>query len=312
MESDTLFKETFSKYSTVKDKFDSLYIFVIRKLSLEDSHEKISKMIAIIDSMSDGKKKAYLKNRLHNFREYLKTNYKPESLINGIFMVNDNVEFESLVPYYVQTLDMFSHNKLSHQYGSEYPLEWLKELLLDREYINVLKIKNNDITHTKMNSTKKMNVYTNTVKSMDLNKIILERIPKGEPYLIHGVSASLKNYADKNAVLVSTSELTDEIILKAMANVKNIKFHTELTDVLNKLLDPKMENKIVFGKDIQSCIKNGLLKILFCTEAIHKKTSNIPEHFKNFEIKIIKPIEKGDIAEVLEKDYGGAIGIKYY
>ena len=258
------------------------------------------------------KKKTYLKNRLHNFREYLKTNYKPESIINGIFMVSDNIDCESLIPYYAQTLDMFSHNKMSHQYGPEYPLEWLKNLLLDREYINVLKVKNNDITHTKMNSTKKISVYTNTIKSMDLSKIVLDRIPKGEPYLIHGVSVSLKNYSDKNAVSISTSELTDELILKIMSNIKNIKYHAELTDIFNKLLDPKTENKIVFGKDIQLCIKAGLLKILFCTETIHKKMSNIPEHFKNFEIKVITSMEKGDIADRLENDYGGAIGIKYY
>lgn len=312
METDTYFNTTFLKYSNNKDKFDSLYIFVIHKLSLEDSYDKISRMIAIIESMNDPKKKAYLKNRLHNFREYLKTNNKPESVINGIFMVSDNIDYEILIPYYEKTLNMFSHNKISHQYGSEYPLKWLKDLLLDREYINVLKIKNNDITHTQMNSTKKINIYTNTVKSMDLNKIVLERIPKGEQYLIHGVSVALKNYTDKNAVLVSTSELTDEFILKMMSNVKNIKYHNELTDILNKLLDPKMENKIVFGKDIQLCIKSGLLKTLYCTEVIQQKMSSIPEHFKNFEVKVIKLMEKGDIADKLEKDYSGAIGIKYY
>ena len=284
METDIHFNTTFLKYVNTKDKFDSLYIFVLYKLNLEDSHEKISRMIAVIDSMNDPKKKTYLKNRLHNFREYLKTNYKPESIINGIFMVSDNIDCESLIPYYAQTLDMFSHNKMSHQYGPEYPLEWLKNLLLDREYINVLKVKNNDITHTKMNSTKKISVYTNTIKSMDLSKIVLDRIPKGEPYLIHGVSVSLKNYSDKNAVSISTSELTDELILKIMSNIKNI----------------------------QLCIKAGLLKILFCTETIHKKMSNIPEHFKNFEIKVITSMEKGDIADRLENDYGGAIGIKYY
>jgi hypothetical protein len=269
-------------------------------------------MITIIDSMSDFLKKSYLKNRLHNFREYLKTNYKPESVVNGIFMVNDIVEFESLTPYHIFTLDMFSHNKISHQYGIEFPISWLKQLILDREYINVLKIKNNDITYTKMNSTKKINLYTHTIKSMDLNKIVLERIPKGESYLIHGVSGSLKNYTDKNAVSVNTCELTDESILKQMSNIKNIKYHRELTDVLDKLLDPKMENKIVFGKDIRSCIKDGLLKTLYCTEPVHKKILNIPEHLKNFEIKVIASMESGDMADKLEKDYSGAVGIKYY
>jgi hypothetical protein len=312
MEPNTHFNESFSKYSTVKDKFDSLYIFVIYKLNLEDSYEKISKIINIIDSMSDTKKKNYLKCKLHNFREYLNTNYKPEEIINGIFMVNHDVKFESLIPYYSQTLNMFSHNKISYEYDCIYPIEWLKNLLLDREYINVIKVKNNDISHTKMNSTKKIIVYSSTIKSMELDKIVEERIPKGESYLIHGSSSVLKNYIDKNAVSVHGSELNDEAILKIASNIKNLQFQTELEDILSKLLDPKIGSKIVFGKDIKLCIKNSLLKTIYCTELIKKQLLNIPQHLINFEIKVIKQIEKGDIYSQLEKDFSGAVGIKYY
>ena len=49
METDIHFNTTFLKYVNTKDKFDSLYIFVLYKLNLEDSHEKISRMIAVID-----------------------------------------------------------------------------------------------------------------------------------------------------------------------------------------------------------------------------------------------------------------------
>jgi hypothetical protein len=312
MDANTHFETIITKYSNYKDKVDSLYIFVIYKINLEDLSEKITKLISNIDTMNDNKKKSYLKNRLNNFREYLKLNNKPETIINGIFMISENIYMEDLIPYYLQTLNMFEHKKISYQYGSEYPLEWLKDLLLDREFINVIKVKNNDITHTKINSTKKINVYTNTIKSMDLKKIILERVPKGEPYLIHGVSVSLKNFVDKNAISVNTTELTEEAILKIMSNIKNIQYHNELTDIFNKLLDPKIETKITFGKDIQTCIKSSLLKTLYCTETIQKKLSTIPDHYKNFEIKVVKLIEKGDISDKLEKDYGGAIGIKYY
>jgi hypothetical protein len=312
MEPDTHFNNTFSQYSNIKDRFDSLYIWVIYKFSLEDSYERVSRIINIIDSMSDAKKKSYLKNRLHNFREYLKTNYKPESLINGIFMVGETINQEDLTSYHIQTLDMFSHNKISYEYDCIYPLEWLKKLLLDRTYINVIKVKNNDITHTKLNSTKKHNVYSSTIKSMDLAKIVEERVPKGETYLIHGLSSVLKNYIDKNAVGVSTVELDDESILKIVSNVKIIEYQRELEDILSKLLDPKFGSKIVFGKDIKLCVRDSLLKTLYCTEAIYKQTANIPSHLVNFEIKVIKQIEKGDVYDRLEKDFAGAVGIKYY
>jgi hypothetical protein len=188
----------------------------------------------------------------------------------------------------------------------------LQNLLLDREYINVIKIKNNDIQYSKINSTKKITLYSDSIKSMDLSKIIEDKIPKNESYLIHGVSSVLKNFIDKKAIGIHTNELTDEQILKISSNIKNLEYQKALEDILNKLLDPKVGNKIVFGKDIQISIKNSLLKTLYCTEEIYKKSSVIPEHLKIFEFKIIKQIEKGDIYDKLEKDFSGAIGIKYY
>lgn len=311
MDAITHFNETFNKYLGIKDKFDSLYIFVIYKIQLEECTEKVSRIITLIDSMSDTKKKSYLKNKLHNFREYLKMNYEPETFISDIFFVNNDINSESLTPYHKQTLELFQVNKLSYEYASEYPLEWLKNLLLDREYINVIKVKNNDIMHTKINSSKRINVYSNTIKSMELNKIISERIPKGESYLIHGMSAVLKNFVDKNAIAIYTNELTDENILKIASNVKMLVLHKELEDILSKLLDPKLGNKIVFGKDIQTCVNSSLLKTLYCTNDIYKKTNNIPEHLRNFEIKVINQIEKGDIYDKLYNDFAGAVGIKY-
>lgn len=321
MEIDIHFDNNFEKYSSIKDKFDSLYIFVIYKLDFESSYEKVSKIINIIDSMSDVKKKSYLKNRLHNFREYLKMNYNLESLISGIFMVSDDVKLEVLTPYHAQTLDMFSHNKLSYEYDCMYPIDWLKKLLLDRTYINVIKIKNNDVTHIKLNSTKKHNVNSSTIKSMNLAKIVEDLIPKGEPYLIHGVSSVLKNYVDKNALAIRSVELTDEMILGIVSSVKILEYKKELEQILDRLLDPKFGSKIVFGKDIKISIQNSLLKTLYCTDTVEKQLVNIPCHLKNFDVRVIKRIECGDIADRmkiddiynrLDKNFSGAVGIKYY
>lgn len=312
METHVNFNNTFYKYLDKKDKFDSLYIFVINNMIIEEVIEKVLKIILSIDNMSDTKKKIYLKNRLGNFMEYLKINYKPEVFITEIFLIDDNINPETLTTYYKQTLQMFNVNNFLFEYSSTYPLEWLQNLLLDRDYVNVLKIKNNDIQHIKINSSKKLTVYSDTIKSMDLQKIIQDKIPKNEPYLIHGVSAVLKNFIDKKAIGVYTNELTDNKILQIASNIKNLEYQKDLEDILSKLLDPKMNNKIVFGKDIQISIKNSLLKTLYCTEEVYKKTSVIPEHLKTFEIKIIKQIEKGDICDRLEKDFSGAVGVKYY
>jgi hypothetical protein len=307
-----IFNNRFAKYCEKTDKFDSLYIFVIYKTDLEDSCERVSRMIAVIDAMKDPKKKSYLKTRLHDFREYLRVNFKPSTNINSIFMVSDIVDEEPLDKYHVETLNMFDHQKCSYEFGSNFPLKWLKDLLLDREYVNSIYIKNNDIRISKLNSTKKITTFTDTVKSMNLNQIISDNISKGDIYVVHGVSAVLKGFVDTAAIACYTKEISDEDILQLVKNSKCRQNQKELTDVLSKQNDSKEGAKLVYGRDIQKCVKESMLKCLYCSDRIYERTKNIPPTLRNFEIKVIGVIEKGDIGDRLEKDYDGAIGVKYY
>jgi hypothetical protein len=294
------------------DKYNSLYIFIINKLDYEGMIENITKIINGVEKMSDTIKRNYLKNRLYKFRDYIKEFYKPKSIIQEIFFINDSITTESLIPYYSETLEMFSMNNFIYDYANTFEIEWLKKLLLDREYINILKIKGNDITHFKINSTKRKKCYSNTIKSMDLTKIIKDLIPKDENYLIHGVSVFLKNFVDTKAIAVHTTELTDDEILKICKNASMLKLHTELKQILDYINHSKFNNKIFFGKDIQTCIKNSVLKTLYCSTDIYKRTANIPIHLKNFEIKVIETIEKGDIGDRFICDFSGAIGITHF
>jgi hypothetical protein len=303
------FTTTFSKYSVQTDKFESLYIFVIYKLNYDPLVNNITRILHSIESIPDNKKKYYLSTRIKNFIEYIKINYEPESLINGIFLIDTNINYEPMDNYYIDTLEQFVYNNFSYKYGCEYPLDWLKDLVLDRKYINVIKVKNNDFTYSKLNSSKKFIVSCQTIKSMDLKQLITNQIPKTEPYIVHGVSVNLKNFTDKNAVHISTQELTDESILLIYKSIDIKKIHQELNQVLINMSDTKFYNRIVFGQEIKDAIKNNLLETLFCTEQIYNK---IPQQFRNFNVKIVSQLEKFDIGEKLQKEYSGAIGIKYY
>lgn len=306
------FLNKFSKYTNQKDKFESLYIFVIYKLSFLDTIAKILKIINSIDLIPDVKRKYYLKNRMNNFLEYIKINFVPESLVNGIYLLDSNVNYEPMDKYYIETLELFSHNNFSYKYDNEYNINWLKDLVLNRNYINVIKVKNNDITHIKLNSSKKNTVLSQTIKSLNLEQYIQLQIPKSEQYIIHGISVCLKNFTDKNAMHISNSELTDEEILKIYLSDHIKRTQKELSAVLDNMSDTKFYNKMVFGKEIKLAIQNSMLETLYCTKTINDSMNKIPNHLKNFNIKIVHQLEKADIGEKLEKEYSGAIGIKYY
>lgn len=69
---ENIFNDTFSKYNSIKDKFESLYIFIIHNETKEDVEAKLNKIIKIIDSIADSKKKNYLRGRIFSFKNILK------------------------------------------------------------------------------------------------------------------------------------------------------------------------------------------------------------------------------------------------
>jgi len=307
------FNSTFNKYIEKKDKFDSLYIFVLYNATQEMLDEKIKKLYNILDCINDVKKRGFLKSRIFDFRKYVSDNYNLEDKIDSIFMISENVKEEVLTKYHKDTLLMFSHNNCSYDFGSNYPIEWLKHLITNRDYIHVITVKGNDIDHLMLNKTKKKYLYKDTIKSMDLKLIISEKIPKGENYIIHGSSVVLKNYIDANAVTVNQKELNDDEIFKIVDLKKYQKNGLELTELLANMTNPKVKTRLVFGKDIQKCIKNNLLKTLFCSPIIADKVNDkIPKDLMIFDVKIVKSIDKGDIGDELEKNYSGSIGIMMY
>jgi len=304
------FNETFDKFKEDKDKFESLYIFVIYELSKEEMEEKFIKMFKQLDGISDSKKKGFLKSRIFDFKKNIEM-YK-DNIINGIFFVGESIKYFELDKYYLETLKMFKMPKLNYIYDKHFNIKWLKDLVIDRNYTNILKIKNNDISITRVTPIKQLVVYSDTQKSMNLIEIINNKIDKDNKFLIHGSSIHLKQlpetYKNKNCLGIFLKELNlDEIIetIDRFTYEENIK---ELEIWLTKLLDPKEGHKLVFGNDIEELTEQGYIETIYCT--IDNKEKFLK--FNNVNIKYVKSYKNGDFIYNFSKNYNGVLGIKYY
>jgi len=310
---DTKFNETFNKFKDDKDKFESLYIFVIYDFSKEEMEEKFTKIFKQLDGISDSKKKGFLKSRIFDFKKNIEM-YK-DNIINGIFFVGETIKQFELDKYYLETLKMFKVSKINFQFDKHYNIKWLKDLLLDRNYVNILKVKNNDISITKLNSTKQLSTYSDTQKSMNLLEIINTKIiaDKDIKFLIHGSSTHLKQlfdsgYKNKNCLGIIMKDLNLEEIIDTIDKSiyeENIK---ELEIWLTKLIDPKEGHKIVFGNDIEESAEQGFIETIYCTPENEQKYSK----FENVTIKLVKSYKNGDSIYNYSKNYNGVLGIKYY
>lgn len=305
------FDSTFSKYKGISDRHQSLYIFVINNLVLEELIEKIKKMITIIDSGSNPSKKAYLKSKLNNFVENL-IGIQHETKINGVYFVSNSVSYYEFRPFWRETLTSFKSDSLIVKYDDTYQLDWLKNLLLDRSYINILHLNNNNLKHVHMGLTKKRLFKDKNEKKIDTQLYIQENISKGEIVIIHGISSCLKGIVDTNVLKILSGHKKDEELLEVYEKIINDGNAQQLQWWLDRMLDPKEGKKLVFGKDIGTGITDGIIKTVFCSP---ERKIKLLEKYTNENINdklIVVKSYGNDVGKRLSVEFKGAIGIRFY
>ena len=305
------FDAIFDKYRKYEDKQESLYIFIINNISYSDAIDKINKIMTSLDQIQNNYRKNYLKNRIYNFITYL-DNFQLENVVKGIFLVSNEIDRINLDDYWILTLKMYSCDNFYYCYDNFFKIDWLYSFLVDRSYINIINIKNNDVKHVHLSKFKKNIIFTTSSKTFDINEYINNNIEKNIYCIIHGNSHILKIIKEKSNIKVLNTHYNDDELTSIHTQIINDNNIIELKTWLSKLLDPKDGKKIVFGKDIQDCILSKLIKTVFCIPTIKNKLlKKLSSDYIIFDIVEIDPVYN-DIGKILEKDYMGIIGIKFY
>lgn len=318
----THFNSIFNKYRQINDKHQSLYIFVITDLTVGSVIEKVKKIITSIDNCSNPSKKAYLKNKLNKFIENLigteSTNIQSESniILNKIFFISDfvnsSIDSYDITKFWKETLEIFKCDQFIVNNDDTFNLDWLKDLLLSRTYVNVLCFNNNNLKHFHLTHTKKKLVKEKQEKKMDVNLYINENTNKGDLTIIHGISSFLKNLQETTYLKILTDYKKDEELLEEYDKILNNNNAIQLQWWLDRILDPKEGKKIVFGKDIGIGINDSTIKTIFCSpERKTKLLENFPNNNLNDKLIVVKSYGN-DVGNQLQTNFKGAIGIKFY
>jgi len=300
------FNNNFNEYVNIKDKYESLYIFVIYDFTKEEMEDKFVKIFKQLDGLSDPKKKGFLKSRIYDFKKYMEV-YK-DNIINGIFLVGESIKYFELDKYYLETLKLFKVSKCNYVYDKYFDINWLRNLVLDRIYVLVIKIKNNDVSITKINSTKQLTIYNETIKSLNIVSFLETKLEKDTKFLIHGQVKQLENFKNKLCLGIVNKELNLEEQLEVIDKSTYEENINELEIWLTKLVDPKEGHKLVFGNDVLEQAEQGFIETIYCTLENQEKYSKI----ENIKIKYVKSFKTGDFVFNYSKNYNGVLGIKYY
>lgn len=316
------FNSLFNIYKSVMDKHKSLYIFIINDIVVGQVIEKVKHMISIIDSGTNPSKNDYRKNRVSLFLNFL-TGIKPESFVDGVFILGQKLDKFQFNQYWKETIESFTCPKFIETHDDNFDIEWLRNLFLDRSYINVLQLKNNTLKHTHLSKTKKRVHLERTEKSMDVNAYIESNkssISSGTSngtntgiYIIHGVSSFLRGIITSENIHLLNGDQRDDDILNLIERIDNDKKSQQLKSWLDKISDEKEGHKLVFGSEIKENIESQMLQIIFVTpERAEKMLSNFPDYELENKFVIIKTFDSTDLGCQLATQWKGAIGIKYY
>lgn len=294
----------------MKDKYKSLYIFVIYDLSVVDVIARVDKMLGLIETIGNQYEKNYLKKRVLGFRAELE-GVQTDQKINDVYLVSDVVRAIGLNEEGYETLKMFGCDNYVVKYDDVFDFEWLENYLYDRSYINVVSANGSEVKHVHFGRTKRRVHKVVNSKKFDVGEYI--DTLGNELCIVCGVSGLLKGLVGGgNIIVLDGFKKNGEILLEWERYINAVNAE-KLEWYLDRLLDPKEGGKIVFGDDVTKNIGHKMVKILFCSPGMRKKVLNrIPEEFRVFELMEVKSYVAGDVGSRLEKDFRGVVGVKFY
>jgi hypothetical protein len=305
------FEDIFENYRDTTETIGSLFTIIIHNSDVSKAVLAIQHRLKLASEMRQSKKKTTVCQRLSHFNEYL-GKLETDFQLNSVFLISDKINEISLTKSWISVLSEYDIETFIFKYGSHFEIDYLKNLLTDFDFKDIMHVKNNEYTHFVLNSTKKKIRFEKESKNFDLADYIQKNIK--DKCVIHGVSAILKFFkCDPHWVF--NKKLTDDEILSIFRNEEVSQIHIELEKYMAMIKNEKLMHRIVFGKDIEKRIMEKTLQTLYCSPEIHKKImKKLPQEYftTNFHIYKVESLTKGDVADRLKTDFSGALGITYY
>ncbi len=309
----TTFDQLFDPYRQIVESTETLFTIIIHGLSIKDTIANIDHRLQLAKDLRTSKKKSIIFSQL----TALKTHFdlidaEPNQKINSIFLINDQIHEIPLQSEWLQILTEYQIDPFIFKYDQKFLIDYLKDLLTNLIFHQVIYIKNYEYIHSVINTYKKKIIFQKESKTFDIHDYLLKNI--NQPCVIHGVSSVLKNLSLPNHYIF-TQRLTDDEILNVFKDKQITQLHQDLEFHFQMLTNPKLVHRLVFGKDIEKHIQQQSLKILFCSPTMYTKVmTRIPKSVLGTKFNIIEidTLQKGDVGNRLQSDFAGLMGVTYF
>ncbi len=294
------------KYKNTKGKM--LYTFLIHSISCDQVKLYLKDLIIKISTMKDIFKRNQANEKIKNFELYF-DNINSDQIINSIYLVDSN-EIKSFIlnSNDVKTLVDFKIPHTNYYCDEYYYIDYLINILDITKLVSVCSVDNSNATIISMDSVKNRIIRQTNIES------VFETI---DCKLYYGLNSSQYAVFNKKYPLkkIHCGKLTKEEVWTKILKDKSLEAQEKFNnEVLIQLTNPEKQDLFIFGrKDVGNQILNYGVKKLFITSKLYNiMLEHIDQTLLNFEIIILEKNSDGDYTDILIKNFGGLVGIKYY
>ena len=303
--------EEISKFKNMNEKFS--YSILTYSYTNEELIDLLKKKLENINKkIKDSFKKKFINERIFSLITNLESSFNMNEIVNGIFFVNSDINKIIFSKENVKYCNKWSLQKLWLDYDDKFSTQYLTQLFSEKSLEIVFKFSKSDYTVLEIDSVKSRTIESHS--SMDEDSI-KNYISKFKPSVLYGNNQILKKFNELDGILIDMKNLTNEELVEVI-EIINIKENQELfkKEFLDNLTNPSQQDKLLFGRnEIVEAINNYMVKKLFINPKLYNiLLEKLDNSVLNFEILIVKPNEPGDYGQILNRDYGGIVAIKYY
>ena len=290
------------KFQNIKGKSESLLTVIVWDYKKGELENLVKKKLDLIKKIKDTVKRKIINDRLYNFLTFLE---KEGSILNNIYLVDDDVESYNLNKKEISTLKKYGIRNLYYENDDHFKIDYIIKLFTDFTFFKVGELNNKKLCIEEINSTKRLTLENKNIS----NQCELLDISKNLD-LLHGVSSILKNFSSN--LNTFNKKLTRDEILDEINKVIMKENHKKLQNLIDNILNPSYDGKIFIGrKETDKFYDMYAIKTLFVHNDEYEKFFKSKEDI-NFEIVKIEELSVGDAGSVLSKSYGNYIGELYY
>ena len=311
--------------SDILDKFS--YTILINDSNCEDIINQIKKKIDNLNKKSfDSFKKKKLNDRLFNLRTTIENKFKPDDQISAIIIVNESSNLFQLSKKDLQFCREWNFSKFifiqngidieSYDGTHESIVSFIHEFLTIDKIRTVFKFEKSNFSVNQIDSTKSKILESHSVNEELVDTLIV----KHKPTIIYGLNPLVKKLTTNESLnlkcIIEYKILSKNEIINAISKFEikenQQKFKSTILDNIN---NPSYDEKFLFGtKEVSWGLNNYMVKHLFINPKLYANFNNSDskELISNIQVTIVQPLEAGDLGITLNKNYGGAVALKYY